>query len=80
MASAWISHVKAFAVQHKMKYGDALKNPECKSSYHSGNRKGGRLVNTEVGTVDIPDDIPNDKANAYFASIKLPYHWRPDRG
>jgi hypothetical protein len=32
--SAWIEHVKAFAKQHQMKYGDAMSNAECKASYH----------------------------------------------
>ena len=40
MTNAWIAHVKAFATQRKMKYGDALKHPDCKSSYHSGKRTG----------------------------------------
>ena len=33
--SPWIAHVLAFSKAHKMKYSDALKNPQCKSSYHS---------------------------------------------
>jgi hypothetical protein len=39
--SAWIQHVKAFASKHGMKYGDALKSPECKASYKK--MKGGFL-------------------------------------
>ena len=35
MPNAWITHVKQFASQHKMKYGVALKQPQCKSTYHS---------------------------------------------
>ena len=35
MPNAWITHVKQFASKHKMKYGDALKHPQCKSTYHS---------------------------------------------
>jgi hypothetical protein len=31
--SNWISHVKAFAKKHKMKYNEALKDPKCKASY-----------------------------------------------
>ena len=30
---SWIAHVKAFAQKHKMKYGDALKNAQCKKEY-----------------------------------------------
>lgn len=29
----WIAHVKAYALKHKMKYGEAMKDPKCKSSY-----------------------------------------------
>ena len=29
----WISHVKSYALKHKLKYNDALKDPRCKSSY-----------------------------------------------
>jgi hypothetical protein len=32
--SSWIQHVKSFASKNNMKYGDALKNAQCKSSYH----------------------------------------------
>ena len=31
--SDWICHVKAFATEHKLKYGEALKNPKCSASY-----------------------------------------------
>ena len=31
--SDWICHVKAFAIEHKLKYGEALKNPKCSASY-----------------------------------------------
>ena len=33
MKSSWIAHVKSFAAKHKMKYGDALKNAQCKTEY-----------------------------------------------
>ena len=33
MASAWVTHVKSFAQKHKMKYGEALKNAQCKSEH-----------------------------------------------
>ena len=33
--SSWIQHVKSFASKNNMKYGDALKNAQCKSSYHN---------------------------------------------
>lgn len=29
----WVQHVKAYASKHGMKYGEALKDPKCKSSY-----------------------------------------------
>lgn len=33
VVSPWITHVKAFAKKHKMKYNEALKNPKCKETY-----------------------------------------------
>ena len=33
MVNAWITHVKQYASEKGMKYGDALKDPACKSSY-----------------------------------------------
>ena len=34
-----IAHVKEFSKKHKMKYGDALKNAQCKSEYHKSKGK-----------------------------------------
>ncbi len=31
----WTAHVKAYAAEHKMKYPEALKNADCKASYHA---------------------------------------------
>ena len=39
MASAWVTHVKSFAQKHKIKYGEALKNAQCKSEYHKSKGK-----------------------------------------
>lgn len=33
--SNWINHVKEYASQKGIKFGDALKHSECKSSYHA---------------------------------------------
>ena len=33
MPNAWINHVKEYASKNNLKYGDALKSPDCKSSY-----------------------------------------------
>jgi hypothetical protein len=33
MASTWIDHVKMYAKEHNMKYGDAMKDSKCKMSY-----------------------------------------------
>lgn len=35
MPNKWTEHVKAYAEKHKMKYGDALKDPKCKECYKS---------------------------------------------
>jgi hypothetical protein len=32
MKSSWVTHVKAFAQKHKMKYGDALKMHNVKAN------------------------------------------------
>ena len=36
MANSWINHVKNFAKKHNIKYNEALKHPDCKSSYKKG--------------------------------------------
>lgn len=35
MPSAWITHVKKFATEHKMKFGEALADKRCSASYKS---------------------------------------------
>ena len=35
MPSAWIAHVKKFATEHKMKFGEALADKRCSASYKS---------------------------------------------
>ena len=37
--SSWVTHVKEWSKKHKMKYGDALKNAQCKSEYHKSKGK-----------------------------------------
>ena len=39
MASAWVTYVKEFSKKHKMKYGEDLKNSQCKSEYHKSKGK-----------------------------------------
>jgi hypothetical protein len=41
MVNAWINHVKAYAKEHNLKYGDALKDHECKATYKKGSGIGG---------------------------------------
>jgi len=36
MVNKWVEHVKNFSKQHNMKYNDALKDMNCKSSYVKG--------------------------------------------
>ena len=36
MPNNWINHVKNFAKKHSIKYNEALKHPDCKSSYKKG--------------------------------------------
>ena len=40
MVNSWITHVKQFAAKHHLKYGDALKRPQCRVSYHNGAIRG----------------------------------------
>lgn len=35
MPSAWITYVKKFASEHKMKFGEALADKRCSASYKS---------------------------------------------
>ena len=35
MPSAWIAHVKKFATEHKIKFGEALADKRCSASYKS---------------------------------------------
>lgn len=35
MPSAWINHVKKFATEHKIKFGEALADKRCSASYKS---------------------------------------------
>ena len=36
MANKWIEHVKQYAKKNNMKYNEAMKSAECKSSYKKG--------------------------------------------
>ena len=40
MPSKWVEHVKKFARENNMKYGEAMGNAECKSQYHSSKGAG----------------------------------------
>jgi hypothetical protein len=40
-ASAWTEHVKRFAAERGIRYGDALRHPECKAGYGRGALKRG---------------------------------------
>lgn len=55
--SAWIKHIKDYAAKHNLSYGEALKNPCCKETYHSNKTK----INDEINkdddvSVDDEDD------------------------
>ena len=34
---SWVNHVKKWAQDHDIKYGQALKNADCRQAYKSGN-------------------------------------------
>ena len=55
MPSKWINHVKAYAQEKGIKYRDALKDPNCKSSYKSGSGLG---QSQEVGPEPVQTE-PN---------------------
>ena len=55
--SKWIDFVKAFAKEKGMKYGEALKNAECKEAYHKEKGKG--LVPEVPNMGDSPPVVLN---------------------
>lgn len=36
MVNKWVQHVKEYAAKNNIKYNDAMKDPQCKSSYIKG--------------------------------------------
>jgi hypothetical protein len=54
--SKWVMHCKAFAKEHKMKYGEAMKSPECKASY----KKSGSGVSQAMAVDPLPQSVLTD--------------------
>lgn len=80
MANAWIEHVKEYALVHNIRYGDALRDPNCKSSYHG--KSGGALGIKKVfkkavkGTKDTFQDTKHylgDTENRHYGKNAMKY-------
>lgn len=65
MPNAWITHVKEFADEKKMKYTDALKSQECKDAYKSKKPK--------KETNDVTLKIPRKKKAGSPMEMKMPH-------
>lgn len=50
--SAWVKHIKDYAVKHNLSYGQALKNSECKETYHTNKTK----INKDINKEDSEED------------------------
>jgi hypothetical protein len=55
MPSAWTDHIKEFAKQHGVNFAEAMKMPECKSSYHSKKINGKGMGVLEKQSIEIPE-------------------------
>jgi hypothetical protein len=65
----WINHVKQWASQHNCKYGEALKNSECRNNYKN---KGSSTSNNETVSEAKPKRKYVRKANKVEAPTELP--------
>lgn len=54
--SKWIMHCKQFAADHQIKYGDAMKSPECRASY----KKMGSGVSPAMANDPLPQSALTD--------------------
>lgn len=74
--SPWVSHVKEFASMHNLKYGDALRHPECKSTYTKGGNifkkieKGIKKSSQKVASY-VVNDAKKDIQKSYKAVNKF---------
>jgi len=54
MPNSWVAHIKAFAAKHKIAYGCALSNPDCRASYKS-KKPSARSLLAEVDGIEDAD-------------------------
>ncbi len=54
MVNAWVQHIKQFAAKHKIAYGCALSNPDCRKTYKSKKPTAKQLLD-ELDGIE-PDD------------------------
>ena len=54
MRNAWVDHIRAFAAKHKVPYGCALSNPECRKTYKSKKPTATQLLD-DVEGIDAVD-------------------------
>lgn len=58
----WIQHVKAYALKHKLKYSDALKNNKCKEMYKPVKSVKGNALHMKGGaTPSDSGEFPNQE-------------------
>jgi hypothetical protein len=68
MPSKWIEHVKEYAKSKGITYRDALKNPECKSSYKS---KGSGLSSSKEENVSLKIEEKPRNAGALGSPVSF---------
>ncbi len=51
MPNKWITYVKQYAKMNNMKYNDAMKSAECRSSYKNDLKKGEGIVEDSINTI-----------------------------
>ena len=55
---SWVEHVREYSNSKKMKYGDAMKSPECKELYHKNKMKSGDVEKVMIKIKPNKDDKP----------------------
>ena len=55
MVNAWVAHIKAFAAKHKIAYGCALSNPDCRASYKPKKKPSARSLLSSVDGIEKAD-------------------------
>ena len=73
MPNPWISHVKSYAQEKGIKYRDALKDPQCKSSYKTGGGPVHANKYKAVGPAPEETAPPAMNETPYFGDVRVPH-------